>query len=79
MIGGSEKHNGWLNLELQSPQVIERTSKNHNILKIARHVLALMPWPTFCQNVLELQSSPCRSIITIMLTLNFKTHGTNNL
>ena len=27
MIDGSEKRNGWLNVELQSPHVIERRSK----------------------------------------------------
>ena len=27
MIDGSEKRNGWLNFELQSPHVIERHSK----------------------------------------------------
>ena len=27
MIDGSEKQNGWLNRELQSPHVIERSSK----------------------------------------------------
>ena len=27
MIDGSEKRNGWLNFELQSPHVIERRSK----------------------------------------------------
>ena len=27
MIDSSEKHNGWLNLELQSPHVIEKHSK----------------------------------------------------
>ena len=32
MINGSEKRNGWLNLELQSPLVIERRSKQTNKL-----------------------------------------------
>ena len=27
MIDGSEKHNGWLNFERQSPHVIERRGK----------------------------------------------------
>ena len=31
MIDGSEKHNGWLNLELQSPHVIEKHSKVSSI------------------------------------------------
>ena len=30
MIDRSEKRNGWLNFELQSPHVIERLSKNNN-------------------------------------------------
>ena len=32
MIDGSEKRNGWLNLELQSPHVIERSSNSVLIL-----------------------------------------------
>ena len=32
MIDGSEKHNGWLNFERQSPNVIERRSKNNILL-----------------------------------------------
>ena len=30
MIDGSEKRNGWLNFELQSPHVIERRSKGNS-------------------------------------------------
>ena len=32
MIDGSEKHNGWLNFELQSPHVIERCSNRASLL-----------------------------------------------
>ena len=32
MIDGSGKRNGWLNLELQSPHVIERRSKEPFVL-----------------------------------------------
>ena len=42
MIDGSEKRNGWLNFELQSPHVIERRSKTKH-KKIDANLWKMLP------------------------------------